>query len=116
MKDSDMDEMTRVLAIGLCALIGLGIGACATPPNFSGVPLLMLGFMLGGGGVAYVTLLFVMPKPAAPPPSSPPATHTTEAPAPVASDMSRQIHDILHSGSEPALIVEELQRLTEARP
>ena len=39
-----------------------------------------------------------------------------ESPAPVSADMARQIHGIVNSGNEPALIVEELRRLTEEHP
>jgi hypothetical protein len=98
-----------VAMIGL--LISFSVGGTPSQGLVGGS---IFGLLADGIYIPLLRLCLEKYKPhPAPGAATPPASVT---PAPLSPDVTSQINDIVNSGREPALIVEELRRLTEARP
>lgn len=103
-------EVRRLLIISVGSFLGLFIGGIICPKEGAAGPLYILGPTALGMAAAFVASLVFNPKPK----GKAPAGTTTEA-APAAPELDRQVSDILNSGKEPSLIVEELRQLTNGR-
>lgn len=111
-------EIRRVRNIGPPAIVGAIVGGILAPndlPKGSPVPPgIVFGLVILATGVGYALDRVFNPKPGDDAPSAPAAPPTPAAPA--APEFAQQVREIANSGNEPALIVEELRRLTEVRP